>query len=266
MQFYKIEYSRNPGKMWNSLETAPVADKHGYDSLWDWCKSTSRYHFDTTVDDLPSLDTNCPVVIPVRKFSGDWDAAVAEIAEQTKKATFGFRSEKRKDANNEWEENDFRKWGYDIDGGYTIANRIFKPQYAKGWNDALQYILDCFGFDTPGQTKLDVQYPGQCFYWHLDAFGGVLKQERGDFDNEARGDLDQRKTMRTMVFLDDQKLGQMWQQGNLLLQWERGDCITWPWRDVPHGTCNYGHDPRPVLNITGTLTQKTWDFLNDTTI
>ena len=161
-----------------------------------------------------------------------------------------------------WEENDFRRWGYDIDGGYTIANRKFKPHGTSAWNDALQYILDCFGFEQPGVVKLDVQMPGQCFYWHLDAFGGVLKSHRGDFDAHSASDLDQRKTMRTMIFLDDQHLGQMWQQGNLLLEWQRGDCITWPWRDIPHGTCNYGHTPRPVLNITGTLTDKTWEFLH----
>ena len=66
-----------------------------------------------------------------------------------------------------------------------------------------------------------------------------------------------------MIFLDDQRQGQIFQLGNLLIKWKRGDCITWPWRDVPHGTCNYGHSPRPVLNITGIVTDKTREFLND---
>ena len=262
MDFYKIEYSRNPGNTWKSLKTNPVVDPKNYESLWHWSKDASRYHFDRTKSDVASLDTDCPVVIPIRRFSGDWDSAVQEIAEQTAPATFDMRSTKREDKNNSWEENDFRRWGYDIDGGYTIANRKFKPHGTSAWNDALQYILDCFGFEQPGVVKLDVQMPGQCFYWHLDAFGGVLKSHRGDFDAHSASDLDQRKTMRTMVFLDDQHLGQMWQQGNLLLEWQRGDCITWPWRDIPHGTCNYGHTPRPVLNITGTLTDKTWEFLH----
>ena len=48
-------------------------------------------------------------------------------------------------------------------------------------------------------------------------------------------DLDP-KTMRTMVFLDDLRLGQMWQQGNLLLQ-ERG-IVLHILCEVNHGTCN----------------------------
>ena len=51
----------------------------------------------------------------------------------------------------------------------------------------------------------------------------------------------------------------------LLIKWKRGDCITWPWRDVPHGTCNYGHKPRPVLNITGIVTEGTKEFLSNAT-
>ncbi len=263
MQTYKIEYSRSPYDMWNSLKTLPPVDKEGHDSLFEFSKKTSRYHFDENANDLELLDTDTPPVIPVCRFDGNWDEAVAELCSNTQPATFGFRATKRKNLNNEWEENDFRKWGYDIDGGYTIANRMFKPQFEKGWNEALQHILDCFGFEKPGQVKFDVQMPGQCFYWHLDAFGGVLQSKRGDFDNAAETDLDQRQVMRTMIFLDDQRLGQVWQQGNLFINWQRGDCITWPWRDIPHGTCNYGHSPRPVLNITGTLTKKSWEFLQD---
>ncbi len=63
------------------------------------------------------------------------------------------------------------------------------------------------------------------------------------------------------VFLDDQKQGQVWKQGNNFLTWKKGDCFTWPWRDIPHGTANFGHDPRPTLNITGEVTEETYKFL-----
>lgn len=259
MQPYKIEYSRNALEMWNRLKTQPPVDKQGYDSLYDFCKATSRYHFDESVNDLNTLDTDCPVVIPVKRFSGDWDNAVQELINSAEPANFKFRTQTRKDATNNWEENDFRKWGYDIDGGYTIANRILKPNLT----DALYHIVESFGFEEPGIVKFDVQMPGQCFYWHLDNFGGVLKKHRGDYDRAADQDLDQRSVMRAVVFLDNQRLGQVWQQGNLMLNWQRGDAITWPWRDIPHGTCNYGHHPRPVLNLTGVVTDKTKDLLRN---
>ena len=69
--------------------------------------------------------------------------------------------------------------------------------------------------------------------------------------------------MRIVIFLDDQKVGQHWQHGNLIIKWKKGDCISWPWKDVPHGTANYGHDLRPTLNVTGEVTEKTYDFLNN---
>ena len=107
--------------------------------------------------------------------------------------------------------------------------------------------------------------PGQCFYWHLDNFGGVLKHRRQEYDNADEGDLDQRKVMRTMIFLDDPTSRTSIQLGNLLIKWKRGDCITWSWRDVPHGTCNYGHKPKTVLNITGIVTEETKEFLSNAT-
>ena len=34
MDFYKIEYSRNPATMWSNLQTLPPTDKDDYKSLY----------------------------------------------------------------------------------------------------------------------------------------------------------------------------------------------------------------------------------------
>lgn len=259
MDFYKIEYSRNPNTMWSSLETLPPTNKDDYKSLYAWAKSTSRYHF-TDKEDISSLDTSCPAVIPLTRLN------ITDIPniDLTQPATFAKRASTRKNANNEMEEYDFRQWGYDIDGGYTILNRKAKPELPT----SLQSQIDKFGFKDP-HVRFDVQMPGQCFYWHIDAFGGILGNERkgefsrGDFEKHSAADLDQRKIMRIVIFLEDQKLGHHWQQGNLFLQYKKGDCVAWPWRDVPHGTANYGHEPRPTVNVTGIVTDKTYEYLNE---
>ena len=36
MDFYKIEYSRNPATMWQNLETADPTDKDNFSSLFEW--------------------------------------------------------------------------------------------------------------------------------------------------------------------------------------------------------------------------------------
>jgi hypothetical protein len=259
MDLYELEFSRNPKTMWSNLKTADPTDREKYTSLFEWSKSMSNYHF-TDASDLNSLDSDLPSVIPITNFN------ISDIPDidRTKPATFARRSKNRKSRNNEMEEADFRRWGYDIDGGYAIVNRRTRPELPS----TLQSIVDKFGMKNLN-IKFDVQKPGQCFYWHLDAFGGHLSRQkdqefsRGNFEKHSDADFDQRKMMRIVIFLDDQKVGQHWQHGNLIIKWKKGDCISWPWKDVPHGTANYGHDLRPTLNVTGEVTEKTYDFLNN---
>ena len=259
LQQYKIDYTRNPLEAWNGLKTSPPVDKKDYDGLFDFCKASSGYHFDETVDDIAGLTGDFPAVIPIKRFSGDWDDAVKELSQHVVPATFDIRKKPRMQTNNDFEEHDFRQAGYDIDGGYAPVSRIWRPEL----HGALQEIVDAFGFDfsQPGNVKFDVQMPGQVFYWHLDNFGGLLQRWRGDHDIAAKVDYDQRLMMRAIVFLDDQQLGHHWQHGNLSVHWQRGDCIAWPWRDIPHGTANYGHHPRPVLNVTGMVNDTTRELL-----
>jgi hypothetical protein len=62
--------------------------------------------------------------------------------------------------------------------------------------------------------------------------------------------------------LADWQLGQVFQLGNAMwTQWRAGDCITWEWRDIPHATCNMGWWDRPMLQVTGNVTQTTLDLL-----
>lgn len=269
LNFYQINYDHSPYEVWNSLKTNPPVDSSNYDSLFQFCKDTSRYHFDNSVNDLQLIGTDISPVIPICRFIGDWDADVQDLYSQSQPATFNNRSKPRRNITNNFEENDFRRWGYDIDGGYAINNRTIVKNGKVDPDDVIdrketkpfiKKIQDMFHLLPPLAVKLDVQKPGQCFYWHIDNFGGLLRKARKDYDHLFAGDLDQRKLIRFIVFLDDQQTGHHWQQGNLLLKWKRGDCITWPWRDVPHGTANYGHTNRPTLNITGIATDKTMEF------
>lgn len=259
-------FNNNPHQQWLNLQTASPTNYKDYNSLFDFCKSTSRYHFDRTVDDTTS---DPPIYIPICRFIGNWDDEVKELTSKAEPATFDFRAEVRADNNNNLEYNDFKKWGYNVDAtenSYAVLNRVRQSKMP----DIFKKMNDVLGLDTmqaaprPGANlKFDVQMPGQMFYWHLDNFGGMLKNARQDYKTFADCDLDQRKVMRVIVFLEDQQEGQVWKQGNEFITWKKGDCMTWPWRDIPHGTANFGHVARPTLNITGTVTEKTWQFLQE---
>ena len=45
------------------------------------------------------------------------------------------------------------KWGYNIHGGYTIANRKLKPEL----DDSMKFLVDPPGFEKSGIVKFDVQ-------------------------------------------------------------------------------------------------------------
>lgn len=268
-----MNFDKNSYELWNNLRTAEPVSYKGFDSLFEFCKSTSLYNFDKS---MPS-DYEPPLIVPICQFRGDWIEEVLEMTEQTFPATFDYRAESRRDNNNTMEYNDFKRWGYNVDGNdsegaYTILNRT---RHAK-LTPILQKMADIFKFSHPAHTggaaaaqhggagpniKFDVQKPGQMFYWHLDNFGGILKQQRDDYNKFAECDYDQRKLMRVIIFLEDQQEGQVWKQGEEFLTWKKGDCITWPWRDIPHGTANFSHGNRPTLNVTGRVTDETLEFL-----
>jgi len=258
-----MDFDKSPYELWSNLKTAEPVSYEKFDGLYEFCKATSRYHFDPTVDDTTS---EIPVVVPICRFSGNWADEVIAMTEQTFPATFDYRSETRQDNNNSMEYNDFKRWGYNVEGenSYTVLNRTRHAELPP----LLQQMSDLFGFEHPAlltggkpNIKFDVQKPGQMFYWHLDNFGGILKKQRDDYRTFAECDYDQRKLMRVIIFLDNQHDGQVWKQGNEYLTWKKGDCITWPWRDIPHGTANFSHFNRPTLNITGRVTDNTYNFL-----
>jgi len=44
--------------------------------------------------------------------------------------------------------------------------------------------------------------------------------------------------------------------GKHFTKWKRGDAVYFDWYNVPHGTCNFGHHDRPLLSVTGTITNE----------
>jgi len=264
MQNLPITYDNDPYEQWYNLKTKEPILKGDHDSLFEFCKKTSNYHFDESVDDRYS---NPPVIIPLCRFKGDWIDEVRKLSKQATPASFDFRAETRADNNNDMEFNDFKRWGYDVGedgkGSYHVLSRIRHTRLP----DKLQKMADTLGVvgpnnpDNLANIKFDTQRPGQSFYWHIDNFGGIFKRMRRDYTRTADIDHDQRKVMRLIIFLDDQKIGQVWRQGNCYIEWKKGDCFTWPWRDIPHGTANFSHYDRPVINITGRVTEQTYEFL-----
>lgn len=102
-------------------------------------------------------------------------------------------------------------------------------------------IVDYLGL-VDANVKFHNQRPGQILLTHFDDF---------------RATPDSDEIMRFIVALDDWHWGQVFNIGNAFWQWRTGDIIYWDWKNMPHSTCNSGLWDRPMLQITGRMTEKT---------
>ena len=212
-------------------------------SRWEFTKSKSNWHFDPTVE---SIDYT-----PVCTFSGDWDQAVADCLPQALVSSWSNRNQL--DSNDPiytatQEENDL------INAGANPDMQIFNRMDAKDI-PVFQAIADYLGMEE-STIKFHNQTTGQLLNWHIDNFAG--RKERGNTFKEIEADKNPDLMRRFAIMLDDWKHGQVFQLGNSNWhQWKRGECITWEWKDIPHATCNMGWDNRPMLQVTGWVTDKT---------
>lgn len=93
-------------------------------------------------------------------------------------------------------------------------------------------------------TRLHIQRPGQLLNMHID---DLTSKEQNP--NEVR---------RFIIAVEDWCPGQVFQFGNAVWsQWRAGDCVTWSWQDIPHGSANFGWENRPMIQVTGYVTQLT---------
>jgi len=124
----------------------------------------------------------------------------------------------------------------------------------------LQKIKDCFPLGERYRFLIHNQKPGQMHVWHVDpVYGNGLWDEDGE-------EWKHKNLVRFFIMLDDWKPGQMMQFGSQYLTWERGDVIFFRWQDVPHGTANFGHYERPLLQLTGETTPEFEEMLKDPTV
>jgi hypothetical protein len=98
-------------------------------------------------------------------------------------------------------------------------------------------------------TRLHVQRPGQLLNIHIDEL--------------AAPDQNPAEIQRFIIAVDDWCPGQIFQFGNAVWsQWRAGDCVTFAWKDIPHGSANFGWHDRGMIQITGYATALTQQIIN----
>lgn len=155
---------------------------------------------------------------------------------------------------------DFDKLGLDIDKYFLFDSAPY------GW--ACKAISDFIGMDYEkaqqgarrdyGYDLLHIQRPGQMLNYHYDTYYAIIR----DVDSSMAWQPE--KFRRMVVFLEDWQPGHIWITGNTTYShWKKGECITWDWMHMPHGTANLSMNPRISLHLTGYMTEQSYRFYKE---
>lgn len=229
------------------------------DSRWDFMRTQSKWHFDTMRPAEPGLDSYTNVC----RFVADWTDAITECKPLTRPSTWGDR--------NNWNPKIAEEGLYSataeeqdlIRAGADPKMQIYERAKADEV-EIFQKVSDWLGMEK-SMIKFHNQRTGQILVEHIDNF--AAREERENSFKVVNIDKDPEIMRRFAIMLDDWKLGQVFQLGNANFhQWRKGDCITWEWKDIPHATCNMGWWDRPMLQITGYVTDRTREVLKNASI
>jgi hypothetical protein len=207
-------------------------------SNWELGKELSNYHFDKSIKDEDAYQT-------CGRFVGDWKDELEEAYKNMASVTWNNRWSKhgKKDPRGDLSENEIKDI---VDAGGDPDMSMYQGSYVIG--PAMQKMIDILGMND-SRPKLHIQVPGEVVTMHIDKH----------YDVE-----DGREARRFLIAMEDWEPGQCMLFGNQLCErWTAGDIITWEWKDMPHATANCSLYKRPMLAVTGVVTEKTQSILNN---
>lgn len=226
------------------------------DSRWDYMKKQSSWHFDPMKPAYEGADSYYHIC----RFQADWTEAINTCMPQTRSSTWGDRNNWNPKVAEEGlysataEEKDLIRAG--ADPKMQIYERAKADEV-----EIFQKVSNWLGIDR-SMIKFHNQRTGQILVEHIDNF--AAREERDNSFKVIDIDRNPELMRRFAIMLDDWKLGQVFQLGNANFhQWRAGDCITWDWQDIPHATCNMGWWDRPMLQITGYVTERTKEVMRN---
>ena len=226
------------------------------DSRWEFTKKQSSWHFDPSKPPVPGTDSYTYVC----RFNSDFTDAISKCMPRAKASSWSSRNNFNEKIAEEGlysasvEEKDLIKAGADP------KQEVFHRTAAEDI-EIFQKIAEYLGIDEP-MIKFHNQTTGQMLHTHMDNF--AARPERENSFKEIDIDKNPNIMRRFAVMLADWELGQIFQIGNAnFTQWKAGDCITWEWKEMPHSTANMGWWDRPMLQITGYITERTKEVLDE---
>ena len=225
-----------------------------FSSRWEYTKATSRWHFDTKINE----DDN-PSYLVLGRFKANFDEFIKHSIEKARPTTMSNRlGDGQIPFTYPLEEYDMNNIG--LSTNHVLFNEVRKDSYSGNWPLLIKKLIKFFGFKRLGLgVAIHVQFPGQVFPLHIDAFP-YLKQ------NQEHHILDQYpdEAARFTVQFKDWEWGHIWGYGNTYWkQWSAGEIAFHSWRDLPHCTANAGFSPRVSAQVSGIVTEQTKNLIRE---
>lgn len=227
---------------------------NGEDNFWQVPHKHSGYHFDNNIKDTETG----PWFKTIGNYYNGYDVDLGYL--HSKYITLKNPNIQPKEITEEFKHIKFLEKINESDKTLTCMNFYERPDlFPKFYELVHGFGLDFFDNpeNIPGMTgkfgiKIHYQIPGNMYLMHIDE--GLYNL-----------DVDHSRLVRIHVMLSDWVPGQFMMYGNHVYQdWKAGDAHIFKWQDTPHATANASNAPRPMLQLTGLMTDDTRMFLNET--
>ena len=223
-----------------------------YSSRWEYLKNRSPWHFDKQAE--PTADWSI-----LGRFVGDWQQELAQVIRSANGGSpLNFLNKlktQKKPYTYSLDKTDMSTMGLPDDAVFLY--RILAPDLNPLDCPKLFKMIDWFGLEDV-LPKIHIQHPGQIFPLHIDD----LTTHRGNQKDNTVMDEHPEQWARFEIQLKDWTWGHVWGIGNdYWKQWSAGDIMYHPWWIHPHGTANFGMEPRINLQLTGRVTERTLECL-----
>lgn len=205
-------------------------------SNYEYCKSLSNYHFDTTVED------DSQYYATLGKFDLDFSEELNFAIENKISKPLKDRPWAVGEKNPLEKQESYDKMIMGIPDDYIpyyhVSNNLIREKCPR-----LVSMMDYFQFEKY-VFGLQIQQPGQFLQLHIDKF-------------QHRYPSDTSKIVRLQIFLTDYDYGQMFSIGNdVYSHWKKGQILIEDWHNVPHSMINAGKEPLCWISMIGIRSDK----------
>lgn len=234
-------------------------------SRWEHNKTRSTFHYDPFGD--PQEET---FVIPCT-FQADYTDAIEYALKHAHEMTIGnYRPRNMSKQDSDLHDGEIadiiRASGKDDiscmyhdkvvnkkvkeDGSYTVIKNNVKEY------EVFYRMIEELDVDVH-QSRIHIQKLGQVTPVHIDQQMRYARPGWRKIWTESGADKNPLKLRRFLIMLQDWDYGHVWQFGNTYYQgYKAGECVTYDWCNMPHGTANFGYSPRITFQITGFVGEK----------